>query len=98
MVEGLVMLLRRLCLTAALALLAHAPAWANEAAEAAVRGYLADIAKSGIPATANHMHTEEMARFKEMLLPLFEASDAPGHREFVTGFFGPGTTPESVKT
>jgi hypothetical protein len=68
----------------------------TESAEAAVRDYHADLQSKGLRSVSAHMHRDELLRFKEMLLPIFQPEGPPNHKELVAGFFGPDATPESV--
>lgn len=79
----------------ALLLVASAPARADSP-ESAVRAYMDDLRHHGLAVVADHLHRDEMARFKSMLLPALLRRDFPQQREVITGLFGPDATPQSV--
>jgi hypothetical protein len=89
-------LIRRSFFLVALFLLTGAASASTESPESVVREYFAELKSKGLAAVSAHMHQDELARFKSMLLPIFQPDGAPNHKELVAGFFGPEATPESV--
>jgi len=79
----------------ALLLLASAPARADSP-ESAVRAYIDDLRTLGLGIVADHLHRDEMARFKSMLLPALLRRDLPQQREVIAALFGSDATPQSV--
>jgi hypothetical protein len=79
-----------------LALLASAT-FAAETPDKVVREYMAALQTEGMVAASRYMHPDEMARFKEMLMPLIRRDLASEKREFTTAVFGSGATLESME-
>lgn len=85
------------CLVAVQLLLASVvPALAAETPEQVCAQYLAAIKQHGIVAMSEFIHPDEFARFKNLMMPIFEAGDAAEREDLRRGFFGESATPESV--
>jgi hypothetical protein len=92
----------RLLVVALLAL--AVPAWGAEGASAVVdnspegvtRQYFDAIRTGGVTAAVRFMHPDALARFQEMLVPLFAAEAEAGHSELRDATFGSEATLEQV--
>lgn len=69
---------------------------ASETAEDVARKYMDTIQSEGVAASVRYMHPEETARFKAMVVPLFDAAESPGASEMAQAFFGEGASAKSV--
>jgi ketosteroid isomerase-like protein len=67
------------------------------AAEQVARAYLVALRAQGVAATADFMHPDDMARFRAMLLPAFEAEARAGRRALINATFGRGATLTDVR-
>lgn len=74
---------------------AHAIA-TDSTPQAEVQAYFSDVQSKGIRAVADHMHPAEIARFKELLLPMCAQGAESKGMAFCKGVFGAGATEKSV--
>ncbi|MGH8062053.1 MAG: hypothetical protein ACREO7_08575 [Pseudoxanthomonas sp.] len=88
--------IRPLLFIFALLLFTSVPAIAADTPEQICEQYLAAIKQRGMVAVPDFIHPEELERFKDMLMPLFEESGPPNREELIRGFFGEEATLESV--
>ena len=65
--------------------------------EDTVRDYFSALRDWGVIATGSFMHPEALAKFKEMLLPLFEVEYSNGQKNLLKVFFGNDATIETVR-
>jgi hypothetical protein len=90
---------RHTLLTMILAILgchANAQTPALKKPEDAIKAYFSDLQTEGMRAVSRHIHSEELARFKSMLMPWFR-KDATNKSEAIKGLFGPDATLASVE-
>jgi hypothetical protein len=66
-------------------------------AEAVARDYLLAVKAHGFAANADFMDPEELARFKAMLMPVFDAQARAGSRSLINATFGAGATLAEVR-
>jgi hypothetical protein len=66
-------------------------------AEGVARAYLLAIRAQGFAANADFMDPEELARFKAMLMPVFDAQARAGSRALINATFGYGATLAEVR-
>jgi hypothetical protein len=64
--------------------------------EALVRAYMADVRKDGMIVVSRYIHPDELARFKDMLMP-WVRKDASQKNEVIPGLFGAEATLASVE-
>lgn len=84
---------------AALVLWFASPGWAADAPatpEDACRAYFSALAADGLTVAPEYIHPEELARFRDMLIPMFSEELAPGNDQIVEAFFGPGATRQTA--
>src|SRR6187401_1454509 len=62
-----------------------------------VKEYMTALETRGFAAVPEFIHPDELARFKEMLMPLIRKEAAAGKKEITQGLFGPGATLASVE-
>lgn len=67
------------------------------AAEDVARAYLLALKAQGFAANANFMDPEELARFKAILMPVFNAQARAGSRALISATFGYGATLAEVR-
>lgn len=67
------------------------------APEALTREYFHALRDRGLGSTADFLHPDELARYKETMLPLFEAEAAAGESALRRTVFGPDTSIEEVR-
>src|SRR5438034_10038251 len=98
--EALRMRMNRFSALAFSLLLVCASCWAvpPATAEQVVRSYFAALQEKGIASSANFMHPDELARFKEMLLPVYSAEQADGKREMLDATLGSKATLEDLRS
>jgi hypothetical protein len=65
--------------------------------EDAARGYFLALKEHGASEVADHMHPAELVRFKEMLLPIYQAEFDSGRSELRDATFGKESTLADVK-
>lgn len=88
---------RAWCLLAASLVLTPAMA-APVAPESIARAYFTALNERGMASIAEFMHPDELLRFKEMLLPLYEAEAEQGGGDLRKQTFGDKATLDDVKT
>ena len=90
---------RRLAMSLALSmsLFAGAAQAAGTPEQLAVE-YMAALKKDGVAAAAAYIHPEELARFKEMLMPLVRREAATGEHAMIDVLFGQGTKLAQVES
>jgi len=76
--------LMSMCLLAGVAQAATSP-------EQLTTEYFAALKKDGMAAVASYIHPDELARFKQMLLPVFQREAANNEHAITEGLFGKGT-------
>lgn len=64
--------------------------------EDACRDYFSALAADGLTVAPEFIHPDELARFRDMLIPMFSEEFAPGNDQLVTAFFGPGATRQTA--
>ena len=73
------------------------PAAANASSpEEVTKEYFAAIQQHGMSTAVEYMHPEELAKFQEMVLPIFALEEESGQAELRTKMFGRTATVESV--
>ncbi|MEM9594087.1 MAG: hypothetical protein AAGD06_07480 [Acidobacteriota bacterium] len=75
----------------------QADAAALEGPEAAASAYFTSLQNEGMGSIVDHMHPEELGKFKAMLQPVFEAAARIGDRGILDMTFGPEATIEEVQ-
>lgn len=75
---------------------AHGQTPAPKTPEDAIKAYIADLQAEGLRTVSRHIHPEELARFKAMLMPWFR-KDASKNSEAIKGLFGPDATLATVE-
>jgi hypothetical protein len=70
---------------------------AAAAAEVVARAYLLALKAQGFAANADFMDPGELARFKAMLMPVFNAQARAGSRALISATFGYGATLSEVR-
>lgn len=76
---------------------AYAQAPTKSPAEAAVTEYMTALKEEGIGVAPRYMHPDELTRFKNMLMPLFQKEAAAKERPMTAAMFGPDATLEKIK-
>jgi hypothetical protein len=82
---------------ALLMILLSGAAGAASSPETICTEYFAALKKDGMTAAASYIHPDELARFKQMLMPLFRRAAAKQDHRLAEGFFGPGTRLEQLE-
>ncbi len=80
---------------AAAPVLAATPA--AQTPEQAVMAYMTALQTEGMAVVPAHLHPDELARFKEMLMPLFRHEPTSEKKELTEGLFGAGATLASIE-
>ena len=70
---------------------------ASETPENFCQRFFLALDSEGFIAAPKFFHSEEIARFKAMLIPIFEQDGAPNHKKLFHDFFGADATAETVK-
>jgi len=71
---------------------------AAETPEQICEKYFAAIKQQGATASVDFIHPDELLRFKQMLLPIFDVSDEQAKSGVLQALYGKNTTSASVKT
>jgi hypothetical protein len=62
-----------------------------------VKEYMMALQTRGFVSVPEYIHPDELARFKEMLMPMIRKEAAAGKKEITQGLFGPEATLASVE-
>ncbi|GAB2898430.1 hypothetical protein GCM10027046_30350 [Uliginosibacterium flavum] len=69
---------------------------ATQTPEDACRTYYTALQEQGLGVVPEYMHPDELARFKSMLMPIFQTKPNSKDKEFMAAVFGASATPTTV--